>query len=409
MSVTVDFSSPEIKVNPYPLYREFRERQPVMWNGQGWWIFRYDDIMQLLNDPRVSSARNESLISVLPPDVQRELEPMRNLLTKRMLFTDGATHTRLRTLLTKAFSAKAANVKRERIQQIADQLLAPLLPRGEMELMEEFAVPLPSLVVADMLGISPDRRGDFARWARDQVRVFDRPGTLGERVAVMRQGQAAMLETKEYMESVITERRREPREDLISELIAVEEAGDRLTTEEMVVMIISLLVGGNNSTAHLIGNTVLMLAREPEALAELRADPHLIRSTIEEVMRFECPVQTTSRVAAERIEIGGQVIEAGQNIFLVLASANHDEAHFPDPDRFDIHRHPNRHLDFAHGPHFCLGAPIARAEAQIAVSAVVQHCAGLSLVSDQVEWLDGFSFRGPKRLPMRFQPVTAGN
>ncbi|HEU5423127.1 MAG TPA: cytochrome P450, partial [Nitrolancea sp.] len=400
-SATIDFADPVIKADPYPLYRELRETQPVFWNGQGWFVFRYDDVLRLFNDPRISSARTGSLLSVLPPDVQRELEPMRTVLASRMLLTDAPTHTRLRNLVTKAFSAKAANVKRERIQALCDQLLNGLLARDELELMEEFASPLPSYVIADMLGVSPERQPDFARWSRDQVRIYDRPGTLGERVAVMRQGQASMLETKAYLEEVIAARRRQPREDLITRLIEAEEAGDRLTTDEMVVMIIALLVGGNNSTAHLIGNAVLTLLRHPEALARLRAEPRLIRPAIEEVLRFECPVQTTSRVAKERIEIGGQVIEAGQNVFLVLASANRDERQFPDPDRLDITREPNRHLDFAHGPHFCLGSAIARAESQIAVNTLIQRCPELELAGGEIEWLDGFSFRGPKRLPLR--------
>ena len=404
MSVTIDFSNPAIKADPYPVYRELRQRHPVFWNGTGWFVFRYDDILRLLNDPRISSARTESLISALPAGVQLELAPMRTILSSRMLLIDGATHTRLRTLVTKAFSAKAANLERERIQAVADQLLAELLPRGELELMEELATPLPSRVIADLLGLPPADHEQFARWSRAQVRIYDRPGTPGERVAVMREGQAAMLETKAYLEAVIAERRREPRQDLITMLIEAEEAGDRLTTDEMVVMIIALLVGGNNSTAHLIGNAVLTLLRHPEALDQLRAEPHLIRSTIEEVLRFECPVQVTSRVAREPVEIGGEIIEAGQNVFLVLASANLDESQFPNPDRFDIRRQPNRHLDFAHGPHFCLGSAIARAEAQIAVNTVVQRCAGLALASDHVAWLDGFTFRGPKRLPLAFRP-----
>ncbi|HET7037467.1 MAG TPA: cytochrome P450 [Thermomicrobiaceae bacterium] len=401
MSATIDFGDPAIKADPYPLYRELRREQPVFWNGQGWFVFRYDDVLSLFNDPRISSARTGSLLSVLPRDVQRELEPMRAVLSSRMLLTDPPAHTRLRNLLTKAFSAKAASVKRERIQALCDQLLAGLLPCGELELMEEFASPLPSYVIADMLGVELERQADFARWSRAQVRIYDRPGTLGERVAVMRQGQAAMLETKAYLEAVIAARRRQPREDLITLLIEAEEAGDRLTTAEMVVMIIALLVGGNNSTAHLIGNAILTLLRHPESLARLRAEPALIRLAIEEVLRFECPVQTTSRVAKERIELGGQAIEAGQNVFLVLASANRDESQFPEPDRFDITRQPNRHLDFAHGPHFCLGSAIARAEAQIAVNTLIQRCPDLELAAGEIEWLDGFSFRGPKRLPLR--------
>lgn len=399
----IDFSAPEIRADPYPIYQEIREQRPVFWNGVGWFVSRYDDIVSLFNDPRISSARTESIFAVLPEEVQAELAPMRRVLSSRMLLTDPPTHTRLRTLVTKAFSAKAANVRRERIQAICDRFLTEILPRGEMDVMDEMAARLPSWVIADLLGVSPDDQPQFTRWSRDQVRIYDRPGTPNERVAVMRQGQASMLEMKSYLEAVISERRREPGEDLITMLIEAEEAGDRLSTEEMVVMIVALLVGGNNSTAHLIGNAVLTLLRHPAELDRLRAEPALIKPAIEEVLRFECPVQTTSRVAKEPIEVGGQTIEAGQNVYLMLASANRDPAQFPDPERFDIRRQPNRHLDFAHGPHFCLGSAVARATAQTAVNAIVRRCENLQLATGQINWIEGFAFRGPKQLPVSFR------
>jgi cytochrome P450 len=170
-------------------------------------------------------------------------------------------------------------------------------------------------------------------------------------------------------------------------------------------MIIALLVGGNNSTAHLIGNSILTLARHPESLARLRANPELIATAIEEVLRFESPVQATSRVARDAIEIGGEVIEPGQGISLLFGSGNRDESQFPNPNELDIVRRPNRHLTFAHGPHFCLGAALARAETQIAVQTVVQRCLDIELESDQAEWQEGFSFRGLKSLPVRFRPA----
>ncbi|HVX31094.1 MAG TPA: cytochrome P450, partial [Nitrolancea sp.] len=173
----------------------------------------------------------------------------------------------------------------------------------------------------------------------------------------------------------------------------------------LVIMIIALLVGGNNSTAHLIGNAILTLARHPEALEQLRANPDLITTAVEEVLRFESPVQATSRVARDVIEVGGQTIEPGQGISLLFGSANRDERQFPDPDELDLARKPNRHLTFAHGPHFCLGSAIARAEAQIAVQTIVQRCAGLELVSDDAGWLEGFSFRGLQQLRVRFARV----
>jgi pimeloyl-[acyl-carrier protein] synthase len=364
MSVTpaiYNFSDPEVQVNPYPIYERLRRESPVFWNGPYWLVSRYDDIVALLNDPRVSSARVEATFAVLPEDVQQELQPLRHVLGSRMLLSDPPRHTRLRTLMTKAFSARVTEAKRERIAEICNHFLDRVMAQGTMDIMHDVAVPLPGWVIADMLGVPREDQEDFTRWSRDQVRVYDRSGTMHERIPIMRQGQASMLAMKAYLEEVIAARRKEPREDLITMMIEAEEAGDRLTTDEMVVMCIALLVGGNNSTAHLIGNAILTLARHPEAIAQLRANPALIRPAIEEVMRYDSPVQATSRVAREPIEVGGQTIDAGQNIYVLFGSANRDEAQFPDPTRFDIARAPNRHLTFAHGPHFCLGAAVARA------------------------------------------------
>jgi cytochrome P450 len=400
---TYNFSDPAVQVNPYPIYEQLRRESPVFWNGPYWLLSRYDDIVAILSDPRSSSARVEATFAVLPEEVQQELAPFRHVLGSRMLLSDPPRHTRLRTLMTKAFSARVTEAKRERIEEICNHFLDRVMAQGEMDVMRDVAVPLPGWVIADMLGVPKEDQEDFTRWSRDQVRVYDRSGTMHERIPIMRQGQASMLEMKAYLEDVIAARRKEPREDLITMMIQAEEAGDRLTTDEMVVMCIALLVGGNNSTAHLIGNAILTLARHPEAIDQLRANPDLIRPAIEEVMRYDSPVQATSRVAHAPIEIGGQTIEAGQNVYLLFGSANHDEAQFPNPGRFDITRQPNRHLSFAHGPHFCLGAAVARAEAQTAVLTIVQRCRDLHLVNDHVDWIEGFAFRGPKSLPVTFR------
>jgi cytochrome P450 len=403
MTATIDFSNPAVRANPYPIYAELRRDAPVVWTGQNWLISRYEDIIGLMTDERVSSARAESIFQVLPTEIQTELQPLRHVLGSRMLLTDPPIHTRLRNLVTKAFGAQSVRAKRPRIQEICDRFVDQVIGQGEMDVIADLAVPLPGWVIADMLGVPQADQASFTRWSRDQVRVYDRPGTSGERIPIMRQGQASMLEMKTYLEDVIAARREEPRDDLITYLVQAEEAGDRLSTDELVIMIIALLVGGNNSTAHLIGNAIFTLARHPEALHRLRANPDLIATAVEEVLRFESPVQATSRVARDAIEIGGQTIEPGQGISLLFGSANRDERQFPHPDELDLARKPNRHLTFAHGPHFCLGSAIARAEAQIAVQTVVRRCVGLELISDHADWQEGFSFRGLKQLPVRFK------
>lgn len=403
--VTIDFSDPAVQANPYPILEDLRENRPVFWNGNAWLVTRHEDVVALFTDPRMSSQRIDATFAVLPEDVQKELQPLRDVLADRMLLSDPPKHTRLRTLVMKAFSAKAAAGRRDRIQMFCDRFLDQVVPRGEMDVMADFATPLPGWTIADTLGIPQDRQDDFTRWARDQVLIYDRLGTMHDRVEVMRRGQASMLEMKAYLEEIIAERRRSPQEDLLTELVHAEEAGDRLTTNEMVVMVVAILIGGNNSTAHLIGNSVLTLIRHPEALERLLAEPELIRPALDEVMRYESPVQTTSRVALEPIELRGQTIEAGANVNLMIAAANRDPRQFDDPDTFVIDRRPNRHLTFAHGPHFCLGSALARNVAQIAVLSLFQRCRNLRLVSDDVQWAPGFAFRHAKRLPVTFDPA----
>ncbi len=401
VEVRIDFTSPELQANPYPVLEELRENDPVFWNGNAWLVTRYEDCVALFTDPRMSSQRIDATFAVLPEDVQRELQPLRDVLGDRMLLSDPPKHTRLRTLVMKAFSARAAAGRRDRIQMFCDRFLDQVVDRGEMDVMGDFATPLPGWTIADTLGIPQDRQDDFTRWARDQVLIYDRLGT-GDRVAIMRQGQASMLEMKAYLEEVIEERRQNPQNDLLTELVQAEEAGDRLTMNEMVVMVVALLIGGNNSTAHLIGNSILTLIRHPEDRARLLAEPDLIRTAVEEVMRYESPVMTTSRIALEDMELHGQQIRKGDNVNLMIASANRDPRQFDNPDTYIIDRRPNRHLTFAHGPHFCLGSALARNVSQIAVMSAIQRCPNMQLVSEEINWARGFAFRHARTLPVVF-------
>lgn len=400
-AVKIDFTSPEIQANPYPILEELRENDPVFWNGNAWLVTRFEDCVALFTDPRMSSQRIDATFAVLPEDVQKELQPLREVLGDRMLLSDPPKHTRLRTLVMKAFSARAAAGRRDRIQMFCDRFLDQVVERGEMDVMADFATPLPGWTIADTLGIPQDRQSDFTRWARDQVLIYDRLGT-GDRVAIMRQGQASMLEMKAYLETVIEDRRQNPQEDLLTELVQAEEAGDRLTMNEMVVMVVALLIGGNNSTAHLIGNSILTLIRHPDDRARLLAEPDLIRTAVEEVMRYESPVMTTSRIAMEDMELHGQKISKGDNVNLMIASANRDPRQFDNPDTYIIDRRPNRHLTFAHGAHFCLGSALARNVSQIAVMSAIQRCPNMQLVSDEIDWARGFAFRHARTLPVRF-------
>ena len=320
-----------------------------------------------------------------------------------MLLSDPPQHTRLKGIVGKAFSPRMIEGRRARIEAICQQFIDRVSARGEMEVMEDLATQLPGWAITDILGVPHADQPRFTRWARDQVLIYDRAGMTQDRTAIMRQGQRSMLEMRDYLAEVIAARRQDPRDDLISELVQAEEDGDRLSADELFGMCVALLVGGNNSTAHLIGNAILTLIRHPEALAHLRANPASIRPLTEEVMRYDSPVQATSRVVRETMEYGGQVFEAGQGIVVLFGSGNRDEAQFPDPTTFDPTRQPNRHLTFAHGPHFCLGVAIARLVSQVGILTLVERCAELQLVREDVAWLPGFAFRGPAALPITFR------
>ena len=402
-TTTIDFADPAIQADPYPHYQRLREEMPVCWNGRTWLVSRYSDIVTLLNDPRMSSARVEQTFAVLPPDVREELTPLRTVLGSRMLLSDPPKHTRLKGIVGKAFSSRMIEGRRQRIQAICHQFLDRVADRGEMEVMEDLATQLPGWAITDILGVPYADQPRFTRWARDQVLIYDRAGMTQDRVGIMRQGQRSMLEMKAYLAEVIAARRQEPRDDLITELVQAEKDGDRLSPDELFGMCVALLVGGNNSTAHLIGNAILTLIRHPEALDQLRAAPEMIRPATEEVMRYDSPVQATSRVVRETMEFGGQTFAAGQGVVVLFGSGNRDEAQFPDPTTFDPTRQPNRHLTFAHGPHFCLGVGIARVVSQVGILSLVERCHEMKLVNDEITWLPGLAFRGPAALPITFR------
>jgi hypothetical protein len=401
-TTTLDFSDPVIQADPYPHYAHLRNEAPVCWNGRTWVISRYDDIVTLLNDPRMSSARTEQTFAVLPPDVQQELTPLRTILGSRMLLSDPPKHTRLKAIVNKAFTPRMIENRRGRIEQICHSFIDQVIEKGELDVMADVATKLPGWAITDILGVPYADQPRFTRWARDQVLIYDRAGTTQDRVGIMRQGQKSMLEMKDYLEVIIEQRRHDPQDDLITELVQAEEQGDRLSLDELIGMCVALLVGGNNSTAHLIGNAILTFVRQPDALAQLLAQPDLIAPATEEVMRYDSPVQGTSRIVKEAMDFEGETFEAGQSVVVLFGSGNHDESQFPNPTVFEMTRQPNRHLTFAHGPHFCLGVSIARTVSQVGILALLQRCRNLQLVNKKIEWLPGFAFRGPHTLPVTF-------
>jgi cytochrome P450 len=311
-----------------------------------------------------------------------------------MLRLDPPDHTRLRNLVSKAFTPRAVQRMRPVVEKYVDELLGRLDGRRDMELIADFAAPLPVSVIAEMLGVPVSDRERFRHWSDEAVRTLG-DNTLADR----RRAIAAMDELGEYLETIAEARRRAPREDLISELVRVEEAGDRLSRVELFATCVLLLVAGNETTTKLIGNSIVALLRNPQQLERLRREPERIPAALEELLRYDGPVQLTSRMVTEDRELRGHRLRRGQQLVLVLAAANRDPEQFEDPDRLDVTRADVRHLAFGHGLHFCLGAQLARLEGTLALEALVTRFPAMRLAGP-IQWGDNTVLRGPRSLPL---------
>ena len=399
--VTVQYNplTPEVRANPYPLYRQLREQDPVHWSElmASWVLTRYDDVEAVLRDPRFSTARRRTgnRFTEQLMEMQEQMGPIGQATT--MLRADPPEHTRLRNLVSKAFTPRAIEAMRPHIQQIVDELLDAVAGSDRFDLIQDLAYPLPVIVIAEMLGVAPEDRDRFKRWSGDIAATLGGPMLSPE---VIQQAIASSREMTDYFRGVIEIRRKEPEDDLLSALIAAKEQGEALSEHEVLATCVLLLVAGNETTTNLIGNGMVALLQHPDQLEQLRDDPSLTESAVEEFLRYDGPVQATGRTATEDIEVGGTVIKEGQVAFTLLGAANHDPAQFPNPDTLDITRKDNRHLAFGHGIHFCLGAQLARVEAQVAFETLLRRFPDLKPGAGEVEWGGAFILRGPKALPL---------
>ncbi len=388
--------SSEFRLNPYPTYHRLRAEDPVHVSALlpgAWLLSRHADVMMVLRDARFGRADAETFwLERVGPG------PAHDVVTKWMLFRDPPDHTRLRTLVSKAFTPRAIEGMRGRIQAIVGELLDAVQPDGGMDVIAALAYPLPVLVICEMLGVSAADREIFKTWSSNVGRILD-PILTPEAAA---QGHAIMASMSDYFRELIARLRKNPQGNLLDAMIAAEEQGDRLSEEELLSNCILLFAAGHETTVNLIGNGVLALLQNPDQWALLRAQPNLIESAIEECLRYESPVQITGRRPKEDVEIGGKLVQKGQMVFTLIGAANRDPEQFPDPDRFDISRNDSRHLAFGHGIHFCLGSALARLEAQLVIGALVQRLPNLQLRMDTPQWREAFTLRGLKSLPVRF-------
>jgi cytochrome P450 len=410
---------PGAKPHLYTIYSQLREHDPVgrvpMPNGQTLWIVtRYDDGLAILrdhqrfgNDPGNVYSQEQleamygQLLAHLSDEQIGRVKQVDEAISRQLLGVDPPDHTRLRKLVSRSFTPKYVDALRPRVQAIADELLDQMAERvaaGEQvtDLIESYAFPLPLTVIAEMLGIPMDMRESFKVWSNAAV-TFDptKPGDmeLNDR----------LFEFVEYLRQLIAEKRERPGDDLLSGLVQVGEDGDRLSEPELLAMAFLLIVAGHETTVNLIGNAMLLFFEHPDQMEKLAADPELARGAVEEVLRHTGPVEhSLSRWVREDVVVAGHPIPAGDQVMVVLASANRDPAHFPDPDRFDITREPGRHLAFGMGIHACLGAPLARIEGQIALNSLLARFPNIRLAAprESLQWRSGSLIRGVVALPV---------
>ena len=384
--------APEVIENPYPYYAHLREHAPVYWIEplQGWALSRYADVDFALRNPQIFSS------SVFTAQTLGDLNPTPEV--PWILDLNPPDHTRLRKLVNKGFLPRLIRNLEPRVQEITRQLIASLRSRTEGDLVPTLSGPLPTTVIAEMLGVEAGRLDDFKRWSDDVVLGTSRPTDEATRTRVRQSGVAL----RAYFERLIERRRTDPGEDVITTLVRAEEEHDMLSAAEILGLAVLLLLAGNETTTNLIGNAVRNLLAHPTELAKVRADRTLVPSLVEEVLRYDSPVQIIPRQTARAIELEGGKIPAGATVFLLLAAANRDERKFPEPDRFDVTRNPQDHVAFGYGIHYCLGAPLARLEGRIALESLLFDCPPFTCTREHLPQIASVIVRGVQTLPLRF-------
>jgi hypothetical protein len=418
----------DVRIDPYPFYEQLRTRDPIHWDEElGFWVFtRYADIESLYLDERFSRAQGLMRgFHRLSPENQHIAQPVYHSFSKTVFYADPPYHTHLRGLMNNAFTPRRVEQLRPTIQRLVDELFDEAQNRGGMDVVRDFAYPLPVMVIAELLGLPAEDREKFKKWSDDLFAIL---GTLKKSAHLMERAANSLEEMTDYVTTLSRKRREKPRDDLLSALLAVVDddgpvsaphplphlpphhpdgrlghdgdADPTLTQDELVANVNILLSTGHETTTHLLGNGLLALLRHPDQLQKLKKTPSLIDGTIEEILRYDNPVQITYRSAVDDAEMNGRVIRKGDLVNTIIGAANRDPERFTDPDRFDITRNEGRHLSFGLGIHYCIGAPLVKLEAEIAFATILRRFPFLALAADNPEWQDHPIFRGMKSLPV---------
>jgi pimeloyl-[acyl-carrier protein] synthase len=390
---------PRVLADPYPLYERLRREDPVHWDPylHSWVVTRYADVVTVLRDFSAARTPTPEQLSAIGLS---KLTPLARVMVKQMLFLDPPSHSRIRGLAACAFTPARVSALKNRIQQLADELLDQVASTGRMDVLADFAEPLPAIVTSELFGVSTEFALQLKTWSAKFAEMLGNFQHNPDRIP-------SMLDTienlTEFFRKAVEDQKKKPCPGLVHSLVKAELEGDRLTEEEIIANCIITLVGGLETTTNLIGNGILTLARHPDEMQRLRNDPALIASAVEELLRYESPSQHTARLAQADLELGGKTIRKRQAVIAVMAAGNRDPERFPDPDRLDFARQDNRHLAFGWAAHFCFGAPLARLEGQIAIGTLLKRFPNFALEPKPIIWRENLGLRGLQALHINWQ------
>ena len=392
---------PEVLANPYPLFKRLRETDPVHWDPflHAWVVTRYEDVVNVMLTCSADRTPTPQQLEVM--GMVAELQPIARVMVKQMLFMDAPAHTRLRALCATAFTPARVAALKQRIQEIADRLIDRVVDAGRMDVIADFANPLPAIVTAELFGVPVEDHQELKDWSTDFAEM------LGNFQHNSDRARSALLATENlvaYFQKAIAAQEKHPRPGLVNSLMHAEVDGSRLTEEEIVANLIVTMVGGQETTTNLIGNGLVSLLKNRDQLELLKGNSGILPSAIEELLRYESPSQHTARLAPDDITVGKKKIQKRQAVIAVFAAANRDPERFPDPDKLDLRRTDNRHVAFAWGAHYCFGAPLARMEGQIAFETLLRRLPNMDLDQTQeLVWRENLGLRGLKSLSISFE------
>lgn len=402
-----DLLRPEILANPYPLYHQLRSENPVYWDDLAcvWMLTRYVDIVSALSDSRFSAVRMPVVESRLTKE-HDAYDSLVNAMSKHLVFMDPPDHTRLRGIVSKAFVPRKVETMRSRVQQVVEGLLDEAQQVGRMDIIHDFARPLPAIVIAEMLGVPAEDRAQFRQWGLDISAFIQNVGLPPDRLASVVRSTSALMD---YLRNIIAQHRENPGKDLLDVFIAAEKQGKVLSEEELIGNCAGLLIAGFETTATLIGNSLLTLLKNPDQQQQLKNNPLLIPAAVTELLRYHSPAQLVARVAKQDLEVGGKQVRKGQRAILIIGAANRDPSQFSEPDKLDFSRQENRHIAFGGGLHHCLGASLARIMAEVTINSVLCYLQVMQIEDALPEWEENLMFRIPKSLQVVFSDgVAAG-